>query len=359
MNRNSIRSGVLSIALVLSISVSVAGSRTARALSAEPLVPAGWDAKLAGDRVMERLIAVTGPQVQGAHDAEMAFVGNHAYIVWEGNDERPGEHPGWPIMYVALSIVNLDTLQVEQIIPFARSEQAFENAALPVGACFVPRIIQKNETTLRCYFTSEQPDVRQSQMWYRDFDIPTRTFSDRIDRVKLTTSAGTFDMQPQHFYADAAAVGFRRRERMHGLYIFDSFKTFDGVIYTVVNNYANRQNALATLNDAMDTFEIVGHFNEPQALAMSEAAVNRLPDGTWMAIARTQAGEQNYVFTESKDGRTWSQAEHRDIIPNGAASKPTFDKFNGVYYLGWQEDTRINGAYRSVFNVDVSRDGRT
>ena len=41
-----------------------------------------------------------------------------------------------------------------------------------------------------------------------------------------------------------------------------------------------------------------------------------------------------------------------------AASRPTFDRFsNGLYYLGWQERTRIAGVNRSVFNLDVSRDG--
>jgi hypothetical protein len=48
----------------------------------------------------------------------------------------------------------------------------------------------------------------------------------------------------------------------------------------------------------------------------------------------------------------------RPIVPNGGDSKPTFDKFGDTYYLGWQEATRIDGVTRSVFNVDVSRDGR-
>ena len=44
-------------------------------------------------------------------------------------------------------------------------------------------------------------------------------------------------------------------------------------------------------------------------------------------------------------------------MPNGANSKPTFDQFGGVYYLGWQEATKIQGVSRSVFNIDISRDG--
>jgi hypothetical protein len=35
---------------------------------------------------MERLVTVTAPQVKGAHDAEMAIVGDRAYIVAEVDD---------------------------------------------------------------------------------------------------------------------------------------------------------------------------------------------------------------------------------------------------------------------------------
>jgi hypothetical protein len=44
-------------------------------------------------------------------------------------------------------------------------------------------------------------------------------------------------------------------------------------------------------------------------------------------------------------------------VRNGTTSKPTFNRFNGVYYLGWQDAERIEGVGRSVFNIDVSRDG--
>jgi len=46
-------------------------------------------------------------------------------------------------------------------------------------------------------------------------------------------------------------------------------------------------------------------------------------------------------------------------VPNGTNSKPTFDNFKGIYYLGWQEATKVNGVNRSVFNLDISRDGKT
>jgi len=58
-----------------------------------------------------------------------------------------------------------------------------------------------------------------------------------------------------------------------------------------INNFPGKQNALAVVNEMLDTFEIVGHYNEPQTVQLSESAVNRLPDGSWMAICR-QDGER-------------------------------------------------------------------
>lgn len=322
------------------------------------LIPQGWDAALAGDLVLQRLKTVSAEQVKGAHDAELVLIGSHAYLVAEVNDQRAGESAGWPEIYCALSIVDLETGEVEQILPFARSEQQFENVTLPVGACFVPRIIQKDADTLRCYFASEDPGQRQAQTWYRDFHLPTRKFAPTIHKVKLTTAAGTFDMQPRYFHADAAAQGFNKPAKDYGLYLFDSFKQFDGQTYVAINNFPGKQNALAVANASLDTFEIVGHFNEPQTVQLSESAVNRLPDGTWIAICRQDGGNSNYYFTTSPDGRRWSTSQELPFVTAGGNSKPTFDKFGDTYYLGWQESTRIHGVSRSVFNVDISRDGQ-
>jgi hypothetical protein len=321
------------------------------------LLPAGWDAKAAGDKVMAGLVNISAPQVKGAHDAEFVCVGERAYVVAEANDVKPGESAGWPFIYSTMSVVNLRSLAVEKVLDFARGEQRFENETLPAGACFVPRILEKDARTLRCYFTSEAPRKRQSQMWYRDFDLAAAEFAPTIHRAKLKTRAGTFDFQPQYFHADAAAQGFSKPAADSSFFIFDPFKKFGGKTYVALNNFTGKQNALALLHDDLVTFEVLGHYNEPQAEQLSESAVNRLPDGTWMAICRNDKG--NYHFTTSKDGRTWSVGEPRPNVPNGANSKPTFDKFGGVYYLGWQEATRINNVGRSVFNLDVSRDAKT
>ncbi len=325
--------------------------------AAQSLLPDGWDPALAGDIVMQRLVNTSAPHVKGAHDAEFVCVGERAFVVAEANDEKAGESAGWPFIYATLSVVNLKTLTVEKIIDFARSEQVFENETLPPGACFVPRIIQKDAKTLRCYFTSEEPGKRQSQMWHIDFDLERLEFENRIHKTQIKTAAGTFDMQPQHFHADAAAQGFAKPAKDAGLFIFDSFKQFDGKTYVALNNFPGKQNALALVHDDLATFEVIGHFNEPQEQSLSESAVNRLPGGSWMAICRNDRG--NYHFTTSKDCKIWTTGKELPHVPNGASSKPTFDQFGGVYYLGWQEATRIQDVGRSVFNIDISRDGKT
>ncbi len=320
------------------------------------LVPPGWEAQAAGDKVLSGLMTVTAPQVKGAHDAEMVLVDDRAYVVAEVNDEKAGESAAWPGVYVTLSIVNLKTLAIEKILPFARGKQVFENEALPEGACFVPRVILKDAKKLRCFFASEQPGKRQAQTWYIDFDRTSQAFDTKIYRAKLKTAAGLFDMQPAPFYADAAAQGFARKPVDFGLYLFDSFKVFDGKTYVAINNYPGGQNAWAVLNEGMDTFEVLGHYNGSDETKLTESAVNRLPDGTWLAICRQEGGTRNYVFTQSADGRTWTRGEYRNVIRNGTSSKPTFDRIGGLYWLGWQEATRSGAVNRSVFNIEVSRD---
>ena len=322
------------------------------------LLPTGWDAKAAADKVMAGLIKVTGPDVKGAHDSHLAIVGDRAFVISEVNDRQAGEAASWPFIYTSLSIIDLRNERLLDVMTVARSEQAFANETLPVGACFVPRVKQVGPQTLRCWFASEQPGKRQSQTYYRDLDLGTLTFEKEIHRMKLTTSAGTFDLQPKPLHDDAAKQGFKRKPVDAGLYMFDNFKEFDGKTYIAINNYLGAQQALCTLNASADTLTIVGHFNGPGEPALTEPAVNRLPDGTWLAISRKENGDRNYWFSESKDGMTWTPGGEKDFVKNGTASKPTFDKFNGVYYLGWQERTAIAKVGRSVFNIDVSTDGK-
>jgi hypothetical protein len=316
-----------------------------------------WDPKAAADRVMARLVTVTGPEVKGAHDAEFVIVDGKAYIVAMANDRQAGESPEWPYIYCAMSVVSLSNMTVESRIPVARGGQAFANTTLPEGACFVPRILRKDAGTLRVFFASEAPGQREAQSYYLDFDLRKQAFSSTIQRARIETAAGTFDMEPRRFWDDAAAQGFRGERKDYGLYNIDGFKTFDGKTYAVMNNYPGGQNGWAVLNDALDTFRVLGHYYSRGPEKLTESAVNRLPDGTWMAICRQDQGTGNYMFTTSPDGRTWTPPAYRDLVPNGGSSKPVFEKFGGLYYLGWQEATRVGGVSRSVFNIDVSRDG--
>lgn len=318
------------------------------------LLPEGWDPKQAADRVLKGLVRVTAPDVKGAHDSDFLIEGGRAYIVAEVNEQQAGEAASWPYIYASLSVLNLKTLALEKVIPFARGGQAFDNEALPEGACFVPRIVRKDSRTLRCYFNSEAPGKRQSQTYFVDYDIE-RGFENRLHRARLKTAAGTFDMQPQRFYDDA--IGFPRPPKDYGLYTIDFAKQFDGRLYVAMNNYPAGQNALAVLHPDLETFEVLGHFNKPDNVKLTESAVQRMPDGSWLAICRQEEGNRNYMFASSRDGKTWAPAEYRAHVPNGTNSKPTFDRFFNVYYLGWQEATRINSVSRSVFNIDVSADG--
>lgn len=78
-----------------------------------------------------------------------------------------------------------------KVIPFAASEQKYDNATLPFGACFVNRIIIKDDHTLRCFFGSENPEVRQSQTSYIDFNLESESFDNNIYKVKLKAGTGT------------------------------------------------------------------------------------------------------------------------------------------------------------------------
>jgi BNR repeat-like domain len=171
------------------------------------LLPPGWDPALAGDTVMQRLIRVTAPQVKGAHDAEFVCIGERAYIVEHDNDIQPG-HGAGKAMYCVLSVVNLKTLKVEKAHLLAKAGQAFANVRLPDAQVFVPRIIRKDEHTVRTFFCS-QPAKEQAVTWYRDFDLRTQTFESSIHKAKLKIAAGTFDMEPRHFHASTSSIRSR------------------------------------------------------------------------------------------------------------------------------------------------------
>ncbi len=346
-----------SLAVLLAIFFNVKSFAQAEA-GQDALLPPDWDPKAAADSVMVDLVNVCAPEVKGAHDSDLLIVGDKAYIIYMANDVQPSENPRWHFVYNAMSIVDLATREVEDIIPFAATERAYDNVTLPPGSCFVPRLLKIDDSTLRCFFASEAPGERESQAWYIDFNIESRTFNNQIHEAYIITTAGErLPMQPQHYYNDAVRHGFEAPQLDYGVYFIDSFKYFDDKIYAVMNNFPIGQNALIVVEDDMKTFRILGHFNEPNEYRLSEAAIQRMPDGSWLAINRQSGGTQRYTFSKSVDGIDWTVNEYWEMIPASSSSKATFDRFDGVYYLGWQDATEINNVHRSVFNIEISRDG--
>jgi len=333
--------------------------RNASRAEPQPVLPAGWDPNVAAERVLAGLVNISETQVKGAHDSDFLIVGAKAYVVSMANDVQPGEDQKWPFVYSVLTVVNLATKAPEKSVVFAASGRAYANATLPPGACFVPRILRHDADTLRCFFASEEPGKRQSQTWRIDYDLASGEFDKEIHPVELETSLGVFPMQPCHFHAHAAARGFTRPPQDYGLYPFDGFKEYDGRWHAVLNNFASGQLAWARLDDRHERFTILGDFFLPNDLKTTESAVERMPDDSWCAVSRQEEGTRNYLFATSHDGVSWTPHAPREMIANGTNAKPVFHRFNGVYYLGWQEATQVQGVFRSVFNVDVSRDGRT
>ena len=312
-----------------------------------------WDAKQKAAEVLRHMIPVTEKRVKGAHDAQMVIARGKAYIVYEANDVRAGENGEWPFVYCAMSVMDVAQNRLLRVEEIARPGKAFANVTLKTGACFVPRILQKDEDTLRVFFVSMEPGVRQAEMWYVDYHMAEEAFDSRIYPVMLKTKAGTLPMTPHHFWQQAHEEGFNKREPDSGLYLFDVDKPIGGRRYVALNNFLAQQNALGVFNDALDTVELLGNFNEPQTDGLSESAVHMTPEGEWLAIIRCDNGNQNYRFATSPDGRVWSPGAEKPAVQNGSNSKPILEKFGGVYFMGWQEK-----PFRTRFNIDLSADAK-
>jgi hypothetical protein len=97
-------------------------ARIPSALS-EPVLKDDWDAKQSGDKVMGGMIKVSAAQAIGAHDADLALVGERAYVVEHDNDVKPG-HGAGNAQYCVLNVVNLRSMTGERVIPMAKSAEA-------------------------------------------------------------------------------------------------------------------------------------------------------------------------------------------------------------------------------------------
>lgn len=164
-----------------------------------------------------------------------------------------------------------------------------------------------------------------------------------------------------HFtYAQSQCFGSDEKAAIDygGPYFLDGIKKIDGVNYSVLNNFVVGQNALVKLNATLDTCEILGHILKPYSEKFTEGTFNILPNGKRIVVLRKESGDYNYMASSSMDGRKWDEAFYLSNIQTGSRSKPFLEKINGVYYLGWQDKQKIENKDRSIFNIDVSLDGK-
>lgn len=304
-----------------------------------------------GTLFLSRMIRITNAQICGAYDSQMVIIRGRAYIVYEANDVQPGESPYWPFVYSALSVVDIVSMKLLSTHEIAAPSRIFKNNRLKAGACFTPRILIKDEHTLRIFFVSIDPEVRESESWYRDYDLDRESFDDKIFPLFLKTEAERIPFSPSVFHRIAEVNGFHKPLTQDGPYLFDVDKEIKGKRYAVVNLFFGKLTALAEFNDFLDTLTLHSFITNPDADDLSEAAVERMPDGRWIAILRCDNSNQNYRFTFSKDGINWSSAKELKTVQNGSNSKPFLYHYGKVYCMGWQEK-----PLRSRFNIDVSFD---
>ena len=303
------------------------------------------------NQILCNMVRVTQRRMRGTHDAQMVIVRGIAYIVYSANDIRPGEGYSGPEEYCAMSLVDVAENRLIATKEIAVPSQGFANTQLKAGACFVPRILQKDENTLRCFFLSMDVQNRETESWYRDYYISEGCFSDCIYPLWMETAQRKIRLSPTPFYEEAKKQGFSKALTQDGPYLFDVDKVIDGKRYVMLNLYSGQLNALAEFNDALDTLRIHSFIIEPQHEGLCEAAIEKRPDGHFVAILRNDVGNQNYRFALSEDGLNWTAANEWPIVENGSNSKPFLYRYGDLYCMGWQEKPE-----RSRFNIDVSYD---
>ena len=306
--------------------------------------------KAAGDAAIANMIRVSSDEMKGTHDAQYVFANGKAYVVYEANDKSAGDLGTDPAEYCALAIVDLETFTLESLETFAYSEQEFANETLPVGSCFVPRVIHKDENTLRFYFASQYTD-REAVTYYLDYDLATGEFDNNVYHLQLLTEEGKVDFTPEAYIELFRAEGRECKDAKRGAYLFDIFDIGD-TKYIALNLFNGGLNSLAKFNDTYDCIEIIGNIGSmTDEVLTTENGIMQLKDGTWMAILRNERGEKNYMFSYSEDGTDWSTPVEKDFVQNGTNSKPVLVNFDGYYFMGWNEASR--GLFHIAYSFDA------
>ena len=124
--------------------------------------------KAAADKVMQSMLRISSDEMKGTHDAQYVFANGKAYVVYEANNEKAGDPGTYEKEYSALAIVDLKSFTVESIEKFAYGQQEYSNVKLLKGSAFVPRVIRKDENTLRFFFSNIAVSGSSGYIYYVD-----------------------------------------------------------------------------------------------------------------------------------------------------------------------------------------------
>lgn len=285
-----------------------------------------------GKNIFDNRLVISEQKMKGVHDAQFVIVADRAYAVYEANDVMPGESHEWDFVYAAMTVVDIIKNSVIKTVKFAYGERQFKNLKLPHGCAFVPRIIKKDEKTLRVFFASIDEGVRPQLTYYMDYDLEREEFTDEIYVLDILTDRGRMAFTPEIFREVALRAGHACFERSIGAYLFD-IEDYGDVKYICLNNFATGQNALAKFNDGYDCIEILGHIGEGMdGFKTTESGIAKLNDGTFMAVLREEYSKQ-YYFSYSLDGREWTYPIKKAFAADGCNTKPTLNNFDGTLFM--------------------------
>ncbi|MBQ9428824.1 MAG: hypothetical protein IJU41_04685 [Clostridia bacterium] len=307
--------------------------------------------KAAGDAVMRNMLRVSSEEMKGTHDADYVFANGKAYIVYEANNEKPGDPGTYEKEYCALAIVDLATFTVDSIEKFAYGEQVYSNITMLKGSAYVPRVIRKDEDTLRFFFSNNAADGSSGYLYFVDYDLATGVFGNTATRLKIMTPGGAVDFTAETYAALFRADGHICDDSTIGHFLFDIFDVGD-TKYIALNNFRGAQNSLAKFNETYDCIEIVGNIGgATDAYRTTESGIIQCKDGSWMSILRDHVGDKRYSFSYSEDGRTWTEPAHQSFMPTGYTAKPTLDRFGDYYFMGYNDLSR--GLFHLAYSLDA------
>ena len=196
-----------------------------------------------GEKVMNKMKDITSPEIKGAHVCRYFVKNDKAYIVHIANDQRPGEHCTWDFMYTKFMIMDLSTKEIIWETKFG-SEHKFSNLTLPHGPVLEATIFELNESTIRVMFASEDPNARQAEYYYIDFDLKTQSFESEAHRLQIKTENGVEPITPKAILCQAERLGYKAGVELdHTIYPTDHVE-INGEKYICFIYFSIRKNQI-------------------------------------------------------------------------------------------------------------------